>query len=141
MPIQLLSRRQFTACGIQQFRKVALRGWFRAQVANRGTALRNAFLRSMNCLINNLHCVARIAQQQFTSRLKLKGCSLKTLKQSVVQVSRDAHALIHLGVDPDIDLFCDLAHAIAINGTTLPEAPPIYMPFGTTRCSTRPAGR
>ena len=32
-----------------------------------------------------------------------------------MQFSRDAHALVHLSVDPDIELFCNLAHAIAIN--------------------------
>src|SRR5580658_8000784 len=56
-PIQFVSRRQFTACRIQQLRKVALRRWFRTQVANRSPAFRNAFLRRMNCLINDHHRV------------------------------------------------------------------------------------
>ena len=81
------------ACGIQQFRKVALRGWFRAQVMNRGTALRNAFLRCKNCLIQDLHRIVRIAEQQFTSRLKLKNRSLKALQQGVMQLARNPRAL------------------------------------------------
>ena len=141
MPVQLLSHRQFTACGIQQFRKVALRGRLRAQVANRSTALRNAFLRSMNCLIDNLHRVVRIAEQQFASRLELKSRPLKTLQQGVMQFSRNAHAFVHLSIDPDIELFCDLAARDSDKQTRLPEAPPIHMPFGTTMCSTREAGR
>ena len=85
---------QFTPSRLQQFRKIALSGWFRAQVMDGSTSLRNSFLRCLNCLIYDLHRVVRIAEQQFASGLKLKNRSLKTLKQCVMQLARDARSLI-----------------------------------------------
>jgi hypothetical protein len=110
-PVGFLSTHQFMASRLQQFRKIALRGWFRAQVTNRSTALRNAFLRSMNRVINDPHCIVRISEQQFTGCLKLKRCSLETLQQCVMQLLRDARTLTHLRLEPYIKLMLQLPKA------------------------------
>ena len=62
LPIQFLSRRQLTASGIQQLRKVALRGWFRTQVPNCGTPLPNSFLRRENSVIQDLLRIIRFPE-------------------------------------------------------------------------------
>jgi tetratricopeptide (TPR) repeat protein len=87
-PIQFVSRRQFTASGIQQLRKVALRCRFRAQVTNGGTPLLDRYLRCENRVVNRLHRVIRFSQQQFTSRLELEGCPLETLEHGVNRLRR-----------------------------------------------------
>ena len=63
MPVGSLSARQFMPSRLEQFRKIVPPRWFRAQVMYGGASLANAFLRGMNCLVNYLHCVVRIAEQ------------------------------------------------------------------------------
>ena len=100
MLIQFVSRCQFTASVTQQFRKVALRCRFRAQIADRGPSFRNAFFRRMNCLINDCHRVVCIPEQQPASCLKLKNRPLQRLKKSIVQFSRNAGSFVDNSSNP-----------------------------------------
>jgi hypothetical protein len=77
----------------------------------RSTSLPDAFLRYLNCLVDDLHRIVHIAQQQYTSRLILEGRFLKALQQSAVQLSRDTRPLINPCLLPDGELMPKLLKA------------------------------
>src|SRR5579864_7508714 len=108
LPFQFVSRCQFVPDSIQQLRKVALRSWFRTQVANRRTAFLNRFLGSKNCFVQDRRCIVGFPQQQFSRGLKLKCDPLETLKQRVVQLAGDACSFRDALLKTEIELMFEL---------------------------------
>ena len=106
--------RQFLTRGSEQFGEITLGNWLRTQTLNGIPALGERFLGFVDRLVQRLLGFSRVSGHQVAGRLKLEHQSVKRLQQSIVQISRDAGALIHLRFQPYLELMLYLPQAVLI---------------------------